>query len=596
MSLFRRLFPLLSVAFAALPTNAWGQECQAGTISHVFIDNHSIFDLDEISVESLEWAYALANRLHIRTRAGFIRRELLFGVGDCYQPFLLQDSERILRRLPFISNADVYGLEQADGSWHVVVDTNDEWSTRPEVTAEFENGLRIRRASLSELNFLGRGVELSAFYSQDKASRQVGGAVFSPQFLGTETDVQIGGGQTRVGPFVRGGFTYPFHGEVGRTAWRVYGSRLEDYFDFTVGSEKDPDHLLMPLREAKLELTYAHRFGEPGSLTVLGGGISREVVTVLGYPEDLRLAPGGDFGNLAPVDAALADPIRDQTFFASGTRLNLLFGQRNIRFTQRQGLDALQGIADVEVGTEVSLTLSRTLVAAFGGDVPDDLNARFRFYAGAAPGDFTVISRVALEGRQIFFDPTAERSGWRDLLGEADLLLYWQPWEGRGHTLLGRFAAAGGWTVDRPFQLTLGGRSGVRGYQDDRFPGARRIVLNLEDRLYLGWPAPDLVDFGLTFFVDAGHIWAGDVPFGADSGWKGTVGAGLRLGLPAGSQSVGRLDVAWPLDGGGLSSAPVLRISFQEVLGLRRGLDDEQLQRTRLMDVGPDRFSPRRWR
>jgi len=588
------LLPLLCLAVAVVPRAAKGQECPAGSISHVFVDNHSIFDLDEIAVQRLEWAYALANKLHIRTRPGFIRRELLFRTGDCYQPFLLQDSERILRRLPFISNADVYGLEQSDGSWHVVVDTRDEWSTRPEITAEFENGIRIRRVALTELNLVGRGIQLSAFYSQDKANHQAGAEVFSPQFLGTETDIRIGGGETRVGQFVRGGFTYPFHGEVGRSAWRVFGSLSEDYFDFSTGGGEDPDHVLLPLREERVELTYARRFGEPGSLTVLGGGLSRELVRPMGYPESIRLAPGGDFGSLEPIDPAQAGELEDQSFFASGTRINLLFGQRNIRFIQREGLDALKGITDVEVGTDVSLTLSRTVSVPFGGGVPDDLDARFRFYAGAAPGDLTVASQLALEGRQIFSDPANDHSGWRDLLAEADLLVYWQPSEYRNHTVLGRVSAAGGWTVDRPFQLTLGGRSGVRGYQDDRFPGARRIVLNVEDRIYLGWPAPDLFDMGLTFFADAGHMWAGDVPFGADSGWKGTVGLGLRLGLPAGSQSVARIDLAWPLGSGGFPSRPVLRISLADLLGLQPGLDDDQLRRTRLLEVGADRFSPRR--
>lgn len=588
----RRPLPLLScLLWLTLPGAAAAQECADGTISHIFVDNHSIFDLDELPTERLTWVYRLANALHIRTRESFIRRELLFQEGDCYQPFLLQDSERILRRFPFISNAEVYALQQSDGSWHVVADTRDEWSTRLEVTAEFEDGVDLRRIALSELNFLGYGTTVTAFYNQSDASREVGAEFLTPQLFGTETDLRLGGGSTRVGESFRGGLTYPFVGEVGRLAWRAYGSTLEDYFDYSTAGE---DRVLLPFREELLELTLARRFGEPGNLTVLGVGVSREAVSILDFPDGVRVAPDGDFSRLFPADQAVLDALAPQTFFASGTRVNLLFGQRNIRFVQRQGLDALRGITDVEVGSDIALTLSRTVSPVFGLEAPEDLNVRFRFYAGAAPRALTVVTNVAVDGRQVFFDPGTERSGWRDVLAEGDLFLYWQPPKTQGHTVLARVVAAGGWTVDRPFQLTLGGRTGVRGYDAETFPGARRIVLNLEDRIYLGWPLPDLVDLGVTLFGDVGRVWAGDVPFGVDSGWRGSVGAGLRIGFPAGSRDVARIDLAWPVDGGGFAGGPVLRIALVDLIGLEGGLEDMQLERSRLLGVGPDRFSPAR--
>jgi len=584
----------LIVTALVVPSGLRGQSaCEGGEIAHIFIDNHSIFDLDDLPVDRARWAFELANALHIRTRQSFIRRELLFRVGDCYDAFLIADSERVLRRLRFISNAEVFGIRQPDGDWHVLVDTRDEWSTRVEVTAEFENGINIRSVALAEQNFLGRGFQVTGFWLRNNANEQVGGAFFTPQLFGTDANFGVGGGRTRVGRFWNGALSYPFTGENGRYAGRASVSLVQDYFDYATGTPWEPGHVLLPTEERRWELTGARRFGEPGNLSSVGIGIAQADVDAQGFPESLEVIEGDDFGNPLPAQPDVVDEVARQTFFTSGTRINLLFGQRNIRFIQRTGLDALRGVADLEVGSDVSLTLGRSLGMA---DAPEDFNLRFRLYGAGAPGAFTIVSEVGIDGRQVFFDATTERRGWRDILADANVLVYWQPERFASHTFLARVAGAGGWNVDRPFQLTLGGRRGLRGFHREAYPGARRLVVNLEDRVYLGWPAPNLFDMGLTVFADVGRMLPGDVPFGEDSGWRGSVGAGLRIGFPAGTRGVARIDVAWPLGAGSAVSGPILRISLADLLGLGLGFDDPQMNRSRLLGVGTDSFSPTRQR
>ena len=591
----RRLLPaVLLLLLPGLPGEAAAQECAQGRVSHLFIDNHSIFDLDELPTERLEWVYRLVNSLHIRTRPSLIRKELVVEVGDCYDPFLLADSERILRRFPFISAAEVYGLRQPDGSWHVIADTRDEWSTRLEVTAGFENGFELRRVALAERNFLGYGVGLKAFFVEDDASRQIGGEVSTPRFAGTETDLTVAGGQTRIGSFYSLDFYYPFVGEVGRWGWRAFGSFNEDYFDYSSGSPELPGHVLLPLRESLAELSLARRFGEPGNLYAVGLALSWEDLSAPDFPGSLRQVRGNDFGDLSAADSASAAQVRPQTAVASRTQLSVLLGHRSIRFIERSGLDALRGVSDVEIGSDVSLTVSRTVAQGLGSGTPSDLGARLRLYAGTARDQIVLVGNLGLDGRQVFFDPSTERNGWRDVLAEVDVLAYFQPSGLPRHTFLARLAGVGGWMVDRPYQITLGGNTGIRGYEEEDFPGARRLVLNLEDRIYLGWPFPGLFDLGLTFFADAGRVWGGDVPFGGDSGWRGSLGGGLRVGFPAGSRNVARLDLAWPVGPGGVGTSPVLRIALVDLIGLQRGFRHPQLERTRLLSVGPDRFIKRR--
>src|SRR5690554_3040028 len=118
----RALFASLLLVLLA-PSPAAAQEaCANGRVSHVFVDNRSIFDLDELEDAPFQWVYRLANRLHFRTRPSFLRREILLAPGDCWDLFLAEESARLLRRLTFIARSDVYGVQQPDGDWHLVVD------------------------------------------------------------------------------------------------------------------------------------------------------------------------------------------------------------------------------------------------------------------------------------------------------------------------------------------------------------------------------------------------------------------------------------------------------------------------------------------
>ncbi len=588
---------LLGVAIllsAALPRSLHAQKCDQGRVSRVVVDNQSIFPDDQADDENLGWAFRLANKLHLRTRPQFIRRELLLSVGDCYDAFRVADSERILRAYDFIAQAEVFGLRLPDGSWEVRVRTQDEWSTRIEVAGELDEGLELRSVSIGEENLLGRGMRVGAGLSQRDAQRDMGVSFFTPRLLNSRTDFRVELGTTRAGRFIEQELVHPFLGEVGRFGLRQRFSRNEDFFQYSVGPDDQSRFLLAPFSSEFIETAIAYRWGEPGDLLVGGLAVSRESLDFADFDTGSEFIDDGrSFDEGVPAPDSLLDIVRPQTRFQSGTRVSLLFAHRQIRFTQRIGLDALRGIEDLQLGTDISLTLGRTFGADARGGVPDDVYTRVRLYAASAPDPFTLVFDAAFEGRQIFAGPGIDNDGWRDTFAEVDLLAYWQPIRFDRHTLMARASAAGAWAVDLPYQLTLGGATGVRGYNRQDLPGARRVKLTVEDRIYLGWPSPQVFDFGLTVFGDVGRIWAGDVPFGVDSGWLGTVGGGLRIGFPTESRGVVRLDVAFPVTSDGFGG-PIFRVSAADLLGLRGGDRDPQIARSRPLLVGPDRFNPLR--
>jgi hemolysin activation/secretion protein len=138
-----------------------------------------------------------------------------------------------------------------------------------------------------------------------------------------------------------------------------------------------------------------------------------------------------------------------------------------------------------------------------------------------------------------------------------------------------------------PYQLTLGGRDGVRSLLEDDLPGGRMVRAVLEDRIALPIPRWDALDLGVTLFADAGRIWAGDVPYGVTSGWEGALGAGLRVALPSGSRNAWRADVVFPVDLAG--EGPVFRITM-ELNRIRSGFFTGELARSRRFSAGPESF------
>jgi hypothetical protein len=556
------------VGFDAHPVAA-GAECRHGRISEVWIDNHSVFDLtDPNRSPRFDWAFRLANRLHIRTREDVIRRELVFDVGDCYEPPLLRESERVLRASNFIAEVDIFGVEQPDGSYHVIVDTRDEWSTRVEPRTGPGTGLQLTGISIREDNLLGTGRQASAFYLEDQATRIYGISYHDPQLFATRWQAGFAVGRTPLGGFFRESVVYPFVGETGRFAFRHHIEHHDRYFGFIVREEGRLAEVLMPERRRSFDVGGAVRFGPRGRLTLLGAMLTGEWMS---YPAPPRASdpsrPGAD-SLLLPFVAGF-DSVAD-------VRAVALLGQRNVRFIRQRALDTVHGVEDVRLGVEVELGLGSSLGGLSAGkDLSIDLGA---FLAGEIAGGLIGGTRLVVEGRRNYEAP-ADEPEWDDVFGQFDAWTYWRRTPESRHTWVATLAASGGWNSRIPFQLTLGGATGLRGQPFHLAAGARRAVVSLEGRSYWGWPHPELFDLGSSVFVDVGRLWAGSVPFGVDTGLHANVGVGLRAAFPPGSQNTYRIDVAAPVGGGIGFSDLVFSVGVGQTVG-RSPRHDPELFRT----------------
>jgi hypothetical protein len=564
--------------------------CPQGRIRHVFINNQSIFDASTPDLDPrLRWAYGAVNALHVSTREWVIRRELLFSAGSCYDPFLLEETERLLRNYSFLSRVEVFAVPLPDGGYHVIVSTRDEWSTRVDVRVGTRDGLRLQGLRVTEENLLGTGQSLGVFWFEREVTRDYGVSYYTPQLLGTRWDLSAAVGRTRAGTAFSQEVAYPFVGEVSRWAARQSFRREDQFFDYVVGETPiavtaggdGVTHALLPVREQAFDLAIVRRLGRLGSAALVGAALTYQQ---LSYPGALQVAAQGNFEERHPAPDAVIDAVRQQRNELNNIRAFVLAGHRNAWWVRRQGLDSMRGQEDVRLGAEAILGVGRSMPTL---EVDDDLYGVLTLYAAAAGTEAVVVGRARGDARRDLNAPAGAQE-WEDVYLEAEALAYLQPRQLPRHTLFLRAAAAGGWHTRRPFQLTLGGENGLRGFAEERMPGGRRVVLTLEDRYFVGWPLPAVLDLGTTVFVDAGRTWAGDAPFGQDTGWRASAGVGLRGSFPAGSRSIYRLDIAWPLERGAGLGDFRFSVSLGELRGLWPREPDRQLVRSRTVDAGGD--------
>ncbi len=585
------LFGLLGAASpsVAQETPVDRPDCPAGVITDITIDNRSIYEEDgPVAGESHGWGQRLAawvaDRVHIRTRKGVVESELFFRRGDCFDQLLLDESERSLRSLPFLAEADIHHESTGAGGVDIFVTTRDDWTLKLDVRPELDDGLRFAYLGALEENILGTGTLLGVYARDQVEQRDTGVQFRNPRVARTRFDAAVSAGRTRGGTFFAESVSYPFVGEIGRWAFVESYSLREDIFPYAAPAAGESTHVSLPFQSRRAEVSLGRRFGAPGDLTVFAAGVSWEGLRFDGFPEGVEVVPGSGQSAREPADEAMAEAISGQAIPRRIPRFHLVAGKRNIRFITRRGLDAVRAEQDVRVGTQALITASTTLgrPAIGAGELTRELRGGVSLFAGSAGGMWLFNSELHLEGAWL---PGAHRTAgsFRDILGEFDTYLYWHPGAGSRHTVVLGLSGAGGWDNGRPFQLTVGGPRGVRGYGRLDFPAGRRLVANLEDRITLDAPFSDVFDVGLVAFVDVGAGWKGDVPFSTDSGLRGAVGAGLRFAVPNGNRQVVRLDLAVPLESGGLRGC-LFRIGY-DATSLLATLRDLQMQRSR--SAGP---------
>ena len=474
--------------------------------------------------------------VHRTTRPHVLNPYLLLEVGDvCSEPRRLE-SERILRQLPFIQDAQVAAFPDGAGGVHLVVRTVDEFSF---VASPALSGTSLIGGRVGTTNLAGEGVRLEFGTRTNTVLRDEFTVRLRTAYLGRHpiqsalTWSRFGLGQTLALEVRK-----PFLTDFQRVAWRASLGTDEDYVRFQRPEDPIPFQLA---RRSYGSLGGVRRFGSFGRTVLLGALFTQDAE---GIGESVLV---DSIDGKQPFPAPLPTPAAPPR---TVSRLALLAGARAVRFLPVEGFDALTGTQDLRLGVQWSAQLGRALPGV--DRTLDSFYFASDFYAGWGTSRWFAGTELFMSGRH---GPEA----WDGRVISGRSALYLRD-NSRALTLL-EAQYVGAERMRVPFQLTLGdGQAGLLGYRRAREGGEARLRLRAEQRQLVGRPF-GFVDVAFALFGETGRLWAGDAPFGVDTPWRHAVGIGLLTALPPGSRRTTRLDLVWPLNRGPGVSTFELRVT-----------------------------------
>jgi hypothetical protein len=497
-----------------LPSDA-ELERQGAVFGTIQIDNKDIFDKED--PKDNKALFRLADKLHIKTRQGVIRHQLLFRPGDPYSRHAMEESARILRSDGYLYDAAIVPVRYHDGKVDVMVTTRDVWTLDPGFNFGRSGGTNSTGVTLRELNILGTGSAVTVGHSSAVDRTQSTISFANNHAFGTFTAVNLNYAQMSDGSMRSAIVNSPFYSLETHLAG---GALAQDnnHIDYLYdrGQKIDEFHDHGVFAEA-----YAG-----WSAGLADGWVSRWS-TGLTYDER-RFDPvtGWTGATLLP---------QDRKFVYPWLRWDLL----EDHYVKLENHDQIGRTEDFYLGTNITARVGWADQAL--GSYRDAVLFQLAAGHGAMLGDATTLIMTSV------FTGRVEAGTLRNGVLDAAIRYYLQ--QSRSWLLFTSLHAANGWRLDLENQLLLGGDNGLRGFPLRYQDGTRRTLFSLEERYFSDWYPFRLVRVGAALFTDVGRVW-GAAPLASPSyGYLEDVGFGLRIGnARSGFGNVVHVDVAFPIN------------------------------------------------
>ena len=501
-----RVFPLVATLLVCAGSSAQ-DEAPAPIIESVEICVEDVFE-DNGRTPDL-WPYRTANRLHIETREGIIRQELLFAVGDHLDTEAVAQTERNLRALPFLRRAEIETIPTADGRVRVRVITSDAWSTLPEFRLAKVGNEWVWAAGASETNLLGFGKQLRLLHDSGLDRDETFVFYRDPRTFGSRVTSRVLLSSASDGHRVNLSATRPFF-SIG-TLWSFHAA-FEDF------ARLDP---LFKDGERVAQLRHYRRRGEFHAARAVKRNPTSAVRLHLAYVS-------------SEDDIAEGEHVRRFGLLQLGVSS---VGHRFLKLTH---INRFERIEDFNLANVASAFFGISIPALGGED-----QTSYSFFLGERrgrklPGDGFVLGEISWRARY-----RNDRIENGVLHARANLV---QKLSLR-KLILAKADFLYGTELDPEVQFRLGAESGLRGYPVRQFSGNRSFLLSLEGRWFLTDNIAQLVSIGVAAFFDSGFAWPRGQPMRL-SDMHSDIGVSLLLGTNrvAASRPGIRIDVAYALD------------------------------------------------
>jgi outer membrane protein assembly factor BamA len=518
---------LASAADIAEPLPSFAElEAAGALIGEVRVDPQDVFD--EADPRENYGLYRLLNVLHIQTRQGVIRRQLLFARGDRVSQRVIEETERLLRANSYLYDVTIRPVAFRNGIVDIEVRTRDTWSLQPGASYSRGGGSDTGVVSLEEKNFLGTGVSVGVAGSS------------SVDRSGSEFEIQ--------------------HNQVFGD-WTAFRYKIADYSDGSAESiSLARPFYALDTRWAlgasaatfdRIDSIYTNgaaigQFRHEQSASQFFGGWSKGLVDGWVQRYSVGVAYQDDVYRVDPAYQAPAQLPADQTLVYPFVRYELI-EDNYVKVFNREKIGRPEYFI---LGWNASVQIGRS---STGLGATRDV----WLYSGAVSKGTRFDHGGDLLANLWFSGQNADGRGERQFLGAA--ARYYLPHGSRNVFYVSGTADA----VRNPYvsdQLLLGGDNGLRGYPLRYQSGNQRALFSLEERVYTDWYPFRLFRVGGAVFYDIGRAWGGDYENPVNSGWLQDVGFGLRLSIDrSASGNVLHLDVAFPINApDGIDKAQVL--------------------------------------
>ena len=484
-------------------------------VGEIRIDNQDIFDLDDPKENNA--LFRLANKLHIRTRPGVIRRMLLFKSGEPVSVRLIEETERLLRSNGYLYDVSIRPVAYHDGVVDIEVTTRDTWSLYPGLSFGRAGGANSGSIGLEENNLLGTGVSLSVSSSSD-VDRDT-------------TEFEISQNHAFDG-WTSIGYVYASADDGERQAFNLARPFYALDTRWAAGLSLSKDNRIDSVyNSGTIAGQYRHR---KNSAETYGGwseglidGWTRRYSVGLNYQADTyEIDPG-----LAPPPELPSDQTLLGPFFRFEVIEDAYRKFKNRDKIERPEYFAMGFQSGVQLGRSLAALGSSREVWIYSASVSSGLEVR---------ANHSLLMSGSLSGQY--------GSGGGEHQLYSGSIRYYAP---QGKRAL-FFAGVSGDLVRNPDisdLLYLGGDNGLRGYPLRYQSGDQRALLTVEERVYTDWYPFRLFRVGGAVFFDVGRAWGGDNQNTVNPGWLSDVGFGLRiLSARAAFGNVWHADVAFPLN------------------------------------------------
>lgn len=479
-------------------------------VDSIVIENRNIYNTGEKRYNN--FIFKTANKLHFVTRAGVIKRELLFQVGDPYSSELAEEIGRNLRARYVLYDAWVVPELLDDGTLLVRIVTIDQWSLLGGLTVRRDGNETNYQVGFEERNFLGYNQLITCdYFIQENDDNFFKTSLIDERFRGKPLYVNLIYSDEPTNKIRQILVSRPYYNLSQNfafsIAYRDRGSRRDIYAD----NEKKAESF----NNGDITSIYlGYRWGE--------------------YKKKIGLNFYYDYHYERTYDRTIFDPAYPVTFPIDTVYHQFTLGipLENIDFIKLKRINGFSYTEDITLGESFELSYARALNPDFSHHLFEqvNLNSALAFYFKSNLVSVNLIRLVKFRRD-------------RDLRHMSQFIVKYYNNGLSFFTLAFRGLYLSDWRVEGTSDLLLGGSNYLRGYDKYFKTGDRLNVFNLEGRFYSNLELLSAI-IGGAVFADCGRTWKAGEPLRVKN-YYWSVGVGLRVSFEKATKSkILRIDLA----------------------------------------------------